>query len=419
MKKYAIVLLCVLLTDSTYAFSQNIKSALSGRVIDAQGNVVTDAEIIVTETRRGIERRFASNEQGSFYQPGFDPGVYRITAGKSGFEDYQIGDVELRVGETASLEIKLQLPNLREEVSVVASAPTLLVTNDTKQSRSFGREEMNDLPVQAGGQGSNFYAQARTAPGVTISTQAHQPFAVSGNRPRSNNYLVDSIDTTDANSGLIAGRGVTEQLVSQEAVASFEILTHNFKAEYGRNSGGIVSLVSKSGTNEFHGSVYEYHNNSAVSARNFFESDKPSRLSNLAGFTLGGPIKKNKVHFFAQYEVFRVRGSAPSIFQGLTETERASAVRYCSRSGRSVPGRRRQARASLLIGVPSSTDQATYLVRGDVALGSNQNLMARVSNTISERQSLGVGNIVNSSAPGKRRTLGATFQHSLILSPLF
>ncbi len=249
MKKRAVLVLCVLLINSAYAFSQNIKSALSGRVIDAQGHVVIAAEIVITDTRRGIERRLTSNDQGSFYQPGLEPGAYRITAAKSGFDDYLIEEVELRLGETANLEIKLQLPQVREQVTVIADALILLTVNDTKQSRSFSRDEMNDLPVQAGGQGRNFYAQARTAPGVTISTQAHQPFAVSGNRPRSNNYLVDSVDTTDANTGLIAGRGVTEQLVSQEAVASLEILTHNFKAEYGRNSGGIVSLVSKSGTN--------------------------------------------------------------------------------------------------------------------------------------------------------------------------
>jgi hypothetical protein len=389
---------------------------MSGRVIDAQGDVIPDAEIIVKDTKRGVERRFASNEQGSFYQPGFDPGVYSITAKKPGFNDYHINDVELRVGETANLEIKLQLSNIREEISVTADAPTLLVLNDTKQARSFSREEMNDLPVQAGGQGRNFYAQARTAPGVTTSTQAHQPFAVSGNRPRSNNYLVDSVDTTDANTGLIAGRGVTEQLVSQEAVASFEMLTHNFKAEYGRNSGGIVSLVSKSGTNEFHGSIYEYHNNSALSARNFFETEKPSRLSNLAGVTLGGPIIKNKAHFFAQYEIFRVRGSAPSNYQGLTDQERASAVASVRALVDLYPHAPSGSRI-FSIGVPSSTDQATYLIRGDVVLTSRQNLMARLSNTISERESLGVGNIIDSSAPGKRRTFGATVQHNFIISP--
>jgi hypothetical protein len=416
MKKFVLILLCVFSINPIPAFSQNIKSAVSGRVIDAQENVVTDAEIVITDTRRGIERRLTSNEQGSFNQPGLEPGVYRITVSKSGFDLYRIDQVELRVGETASLEIKLRLPDIREQISVTADAPTLLVTSDTKQSRSFSREEMNDLPVQAGGQGRNFYAQARTAPGVTISTQAHQPFAVSGNRPRSNNYLVDSVDTTDANTGLIAGRGVTEQLISQEAVAGFEILTHNFKAEYGRNSGGIVSLVSKSGTNEFHGSAYEYHNNSALSARNFFQSDKPSRRSNLGGLTLGGPIKRNKAHFFGQYEIFRVRGSSPSIYQGLTDSERASAVSSVRALVELFP-RIPSGSRIFSIGVPSSTDQKTWLIRGDLALSSNQNLMARLSNTISERESLGVGNIVASSAPGKRRTLGATLQHNFIISP--
>lgn len=415
MKTYAFILLCALLGSPAAALSQNIKAALSGRVLDAQGNVVSDAEIVVTETRRGIERRFASNDQGAFFQPGIESGVYRLTASKAGFDKYQINHIELRVGETANLEIKLQLPQVREQVTVSAATPTLLAVNDTKQARTFSQEEMNDLPVQAGGQGRNFYAQARTAPGVTISTQAHQPFAVSGNRPRSNNYLVDSVDTTDANTGLIAGRGVTEQLVSQEAIASFEILTHNFKAEYGRNSGGIVSLVSRAGTNEFHGSIYEYHNNSALSARNFFEGEKSSRLSNLAGVTVGGPIRKNRAHFFAQYEIFRPRGSSPSIYQGLTDAERAAAVPSVRALVELFPRAPTGARIFTL-GVPSATNQMTSMIRGDVVLSARQNLMARLSNTISERESFGVGNLVESSAPGKRRTLGATVQHNFIIS---
>ncbi|HEY7544721.1 MAG TPA: carboxypeptidase-like regulatory domain-containing protein, partial [Blastocatellia bacterium] len=137
MKKRVLILLCVLLINPAYAFSQNIKSALSGRVIDPQGNVVTDAEIAITDARRGIERKLNSNEQGSFYQPGLDPGVYRITATKQGFDDYRIEEVELRVGETANLEIKLQVYQVREQVNVTAGELSLLTTSDTKQSRSF------------------------------------------------------------------------------------------------------------------------------------------------------------------------------------------------------------------------------------------------------------------------------------------
>jgi hypothetical protein len=397
------------------ASGQNIKAVISGRVIDQHGAAIRDAQVTVTDITRGFERRVASDADGAFYQAGLEPGTYSVEVSMEGFETYRASNLELRVGDTGRIEAELHPRRLEEKIEVTSGAVILRV-DDARHSRSFSRDEMNDLPVQAGGQGRNFYAQARTAPGVTISTQAHQPFAVSGNRPRSNNYLVDSIDTTDANTGLIAGRGVTEQLVSQEAVASLEILTHNFKAEYGRNSGGMVSLVSKSGTNEFHGSVYEYHNNSALSARNFFETNQPSRLSNLGGFTLGGPIKRNKAHFFGQYEIFRVRGSAPSIYQGLTDAERASAVPEVRALVDLFPRIPTGSRI-FAVGVPSSTDQSTYLVRGDIALTPTQSLMARVSNTISDRQSLGVGNIVNSSAPGKRRTLGATVQHNFILGP--
>ncbi len=397
-------------------FAQNIKASISGRMIDTHGGVITAVQITITDKLRGSKRRLVSDSQGSFHQPGLEPGVYLVEAQRDGFAPYQSREIELRVGDNPQLEIRLQPAQVTAQVQVVSEAAPLVRVDEVKLSRSFTGEEMNDLPVQAGGTGRNFYAQARTAPGVALSTVAHAPFAVGGQRPFNNNYLIDSMDNNDANTGRIAGRGVTEQLISQEAVASFELLTHNFKAEYGRNSGGIVSLVSKSGANEFHGSIYEYHNNSALSARNFFETAKPSRRSNLAGFTLGGPVRRDRIFFFGQYEVFRQRGNAPALYQGLTDDERARAVAAVRPLVDLYP-RAPQPNARLFtISLPNNTDQSTLLVRGDLVLTNKQNIMARFNQTRSDRESYGSGNIVNSFTPGERITLSGTVQHNYAIT---
>lgn len=415
--RISLCLLMCLVCGAPYICAQNIKAGIEGRVVDAQSAAIAGAQVVITDTQRGINRRVTTDAQGAFSQTGLEPGTYTIEVTQTGFAPYRREAVALQVGEVARLDVVLQVAGVASEVTVASEDVKLLQLSDAKQARSFSSTEMNDLPVQANGQGRNFYVQARTAPGVAATTAAHQPFSVSGNRPRSNNYLVDSVDTTDANTGLIAGRGVTEQIISQEAIASFEILTHNFKAEYGRNSGGIVSLVTKSGTNEFHGSGYWYHNNSALSARNFFDATKPSNRSNLAGFTVGGPVIKNRAYFFGQYEVFRIRGEQPTLFQGLTDAERAAAVPAVRALVALYPRIPASGSRIFSVGTPVFTNQYTYLVRGDVALTPAQILMMRVSNTHSFRESISVGNIIGSRAPGVRQTFGATVQHNWTINP--
>jgi len=305
---------------------QNIKAAISGKVLDAQGGVVPDADVRIHDVDKDVVRHVHSDSEGRFFQPALESGTYQVAVTKTGFATHQSAEFLLLVGASVNLNVELQIGGLETSIEVVAEAPSMLQADDSKQSRSYSRTEMNDLPVQAGGTGRNFYTQALTTPGASLSLLAHRPFAVSGQRPRNNNYLIDSVETNDARTGMIAGRGVTEQLISQEAVQSFELISHNFKAEYGRNSGSIVSLVSKSGSNDFHGSGFWFHNNSALRARNHFETEKTTQLANLAGFTLGGPIVKNKAYFFGNYETFRPRGNELATFRTLTEAERARAA---------------------------------------------------------------------------------------------
>ena len=418
MRTSIICLLALLLSvaGASHSIAQNIKAALNGRVLDTQNNVVTNAAVTVIDTQRGQQRTVVSDTAGAFHLPGLEPGTYRVVVKVSGFAPYESAEINLRVGDAPSFDIRLQVSQVSATVTIV-DAPTSLQTTDIKESRSFTAEEMNDLPTAAGTQGRNFYTQARTAPGVSLSTKAHQPFSVSGQRAINNNYLIDSVDNNDPNAGLIAGRGANEQLISQEAIQSFEVLTHNFKAEYGRNSGGIVSIISKSGTNAFHGSAYEYHNNSALAARNPMDRAKPSNRSNLAGFTFGGQVIKDRAWLFGQFETYRVRGMQSSLFQAPSDAQRASAAPVVQALLNLYP-RPTGGATTFNFGLSNNINMNTWLLRGDVALTDRQRLMSRynVAKSVSEVQG-GFAGVIDGANNLIRTTMSASVQHTWTLAP--
>jgi hypothetical protein len=406
----------LLLALHIQVFAQSIGASLHGRVLDAQGNGVAHATLTLRDQERGRERSLVTDGQGGYTLSGIEPGAYRLVVQAPGFASYLGTLIQVRVGDSLRVDARLHVTQVSDVVEVVDSA-TVLQTTDPKTARSFSAEEMNDLPTAAGTQGRNFYTQARTAPGVALSTRAHQPFSVSGQRSINNNYLIDSVDNNDPNTGMIAGRGANEQLISQEAIASFEVLTHNFKAEYGRNSGGIVSIVSKSGTNEWHGSVYEYHNNSALAARNAVDRVKPSNRSNLAGFTLGAPVVKNRAWIFGQYETYRIRGSQSRLFQVPSDAQRATAVPAVQALVDLYP-RAIGGATTFTYGLAQNIDMDTWLVRGDLAIHSNQKLMARynIAKAVSDVEG-GHAGVIDGSNNLIRTTMSGSLQHSWVLSP--
>ncbi|NBO65120.1 MAG: TonB-dependent receptor, partial [Acidobacteria bacterium] len=413
LSRVGVAVVCLILTETLMA--QNIGASLNGRVLDAQNNVVANVAIKLMEIERGRERSFVADAQGNYTLSGLPPGAYRLVMSAPGFAVYQSLPITLRVGDSFRFDVRLEVTGVSEAVNIIDS-PAVLQTADPKSSRSFAAEEMNDLPTAAGAQGRNFYTQARTSPGVALSTRAHQPFSVSGQRAINNNYLIDSVDNNDPNTGTIAGRGANEQLISQESIASFEVLTHNFKAEYGRNSGGIVSIVSKSGTNEWHGSIYEYHNNSALTARNTLDRVKPSNRSNLAGFTLGAPMVKNRAWIFGQYEAYRVRGMQSSLFQVLSDTQRAAAVPAVQALVNLYP-RAIGGATTFNQGLARNINMNTWLVRGDLAINENQKLMARynIAKAVSDVQG-GYAGVIDGSNNLIRTTMSGSLQHSWTIS---
>lgn len=416
MKSYRIswfLTLSLCLGGGTWSRGQNIKGTITGLVQDSSQRVLPGAEVVFRSLLRESTRTLVSDSGGFFHQSGLDPGAYQVLASLPGFRSYQSEELHLEVGEVLRLEIQLGPSGLDTVVDVSAQ---VLQLDENKQAQGFDTQEMNDLPVEAGGQGRNFYAQARTAPGVALSTLAHRPFAVSGQRPRNNNYMVDSVEMNDADSGYIAGRGVTEQLISQEAVQSFEIISHNYKAEFGRNSGSIVNLVTKSGADQFHGSGYWYHGNSALSARSPLELEKSPYLSNMAGFTFGGPLKKDKAYLFGNYEINRPRGTTLASFRTLTDAQRARAAPSVCSLAALYPASPTGARV-FTQGVPRAVDGLTYLLRGDLTLTERQQLAFRTSFTRGITDSTAIGDTVASDVIIRNKTRGMALHHSYTASP--
>lgn len=396
--------------------AQNIKAALSGLVLDPQGKAVAGADVAIRSQERETEWHTRTSETGRFHQPALDPGAYVVEVVAEGFRAYRTEPIPLRIGETPDLRVQLEVGDVSTEIEVTADI-TALQDDDAKRGRTFDQREMNDLPVAGNGfSGRNFYSQALTTPGVAFSELAHRPFAVNGQRPRNNNYMIDSIQVNDPTTGFIAGRGRTEQVVSQEAIAGMEVITHNFKAEYGRNSGSVVSLVSKAGSNDFHGSAYWYHVNRALGARQFFEVEKAKNRNNLAGFTLGGPIQKNRTFFFGNFETNKERGEAISNFRTLTADERARANPLVKPLVDLYPVSPNGSRI-FAMGVPSPSDQYTYLFRLDTALTDKQSLMIRNNFTDNASDIQNLAGFVGHRVKTKRRTQSITAHHTYAPTP--
>ncbi len=369
--------------------AQSIGSHLVGTVVDGQGLPVSKATLKVVSRTTNAETRAESGGEGAFRVNALPPGEYVVEVTAAGFGKLTFASVELVVGQTRDLRAVLQPESTRQEVTVSAEAVSGLTVESAGEGKSFGQLQMADLPMVMSGEGRSFRTQARLTPAVTPSTAAHRPFAVAGARNRNNNYLIDSNDYNEIEGGFMMGRGVSEQLIPSESIEGMQVLTHNFKAEYGRQNGSIISLVTKKGGNDWHGALYEYWRNEALAARNTFDLARPPLKFNFFGGQAGGPLKKDKAFVFGNWEGFnRVQATAATI-QTLRPEQRGQAVaavrplvgRYPEPN---VPGTN-LFRANL----PQGGFMQTFLVRGDLNVTETQRLFARSTYLTSDNVSKG------------------------------
>ncbi|UCF37882.1 MAG: carboxypeptidase regulatory-like domain-containing protein, partial [Acidobacteriota bacterium] len=301
------------------AFAQVGGGGITGTVTDVTGGIMPGVEVTLRNEETNVVRRAVTNDNGSYRITNLPPGMYTIRFELEGFKRLESSGNEITVGEIVSLDATLEVGDITETLTVT-SLSAVVNTEDSQPSTLIGEEQIVDLPLN----GRNAYALALVAPGVVpamgsvaqTSGAAGSSFMAAGTRARGNNFTLDGAHNT--NDG-ISGLPVVQPSV--DSVQEFRLIRNNFSAEYGTHSGSVVNVVTKSGTNSIHGTAYEFHRNDAFDAADTFayydettgEKDKSPLKQNQFGFTLGGPIIKDKVFFFGGYEGFRQRTGSTAV----------------------------------------------------------------------------------------------------------
>jgi hypothetical protein len=319
-----------LILPATRAAGQTT-AGLNGIVTDASGGAAPGARLTLTNLDTGSQREAVSSESGAYEFLLLQPGNYSLTAQKEGFKQITREGIRLEVNQVARVDLALQLGTVSETVEVRAAAP-LLESNTSSVGQVVETKAVSDLPLN----GRNFAQLAVLSPGVigvgygpggTIGsgtrpddTRAGAELMVNGNREMSNNIMLDGVDDNFRRNALITVRP------SIEGIQEFKMQTNLFGAEQGRNSGATVNVITKSGTNSYHGSAFEFIRNNDLDARNFFNAAgtlQPPYHQNQFGGSLGGPIVRNRIFFFMDYEGFRKRqGTTTSVNTVPTAAER-------------------------------------------------------------------------------------------------
>jgi outer membrane receptor protein involved in Fe transport len=309
-KRYCFILmsLCLpaLISFSLQLAAQQITGNLRGRVTDPSGAVVQNATVTATQTETGLSRAATSRRDGTFLLLELPVGHYRLEVAARGFSKYLQEGISLNVNETAMVPVRLAVGTEKQEVNVQADAQ-LIQGTVTSLGKTVLSRELLSLPLN----GRNFSQLGVLQPGVTPITpglaeaggtlREGQAYAVNGQRPESNNFLIDGAN----NFSSVDGGFILKPPI--DAIAEFRILTNGANAEFGHSAGSTTNIVTRSGSNNFHGAAWEFLRNDAMDARNYFAQQVEPLKQNQFGGTLGGPIRKDKTFFFAYYEGFRNR----------------------------------------------------------------------------------------------------------------
>lgn len=285
--------------------AQQVDSAIVlGDVKDASDAVITAATVELKHIETGAQTTLQTNENGQFRTPPLRIGSYEISVSAPGFKRASRSAVSLSVGDVRRLDFVLEVGQITETVNVEAAAP-LLQTSESTAGTVIGNKQIVELPLNG-----RDYLQLATISSGTIPSRG-TGVSVGGQRGTEVNFLIDGIDN---NNQSIATQGNQKEAVkpSIDAIGEFKVVTNGFSAEYGRSSAGVVNLTLKSGTNEFHGSVFYFLRNELLDAKNFFTpptASKPPFKRNQYGFAAGGPVVKNRAFLFGDLEFTNVRES--------------------------------------------------------------------------------------------------------------
>jgi hypothetical protein len=316
-----IFILTIAVYPSLNASGQEIAGSIRGTILDASGATVSGAKITAVQTETGLERTTATDAQGAYVFVELPIGHYRLEAEAKGFKKYVQEGITLDVNQTATVGVRLEVGIPTQEVRVQADA-SLVETTVTSLGKTVDEGEVLDLPLN----GRDFTQLGLLQPGVVPLTPGlqqaggslrnGQAYAVNGQRPESNNFLIDGANNYNAVDG-----GLVIQLPI-DSIVEFRILTNTANAEFGHSTGSTTNIITRTGTNAFHGALWEFLRNDDLDAKSFFATSVEPLKRNQFGGTFGGPIKKDKTFFFGYYEGLRLRQGETASATVPTQAER-------------------------------------------------------------------------------------------------
>ncbi len=299
-----LVLSLAMMLAATGSAAQSTGGRIRGTVSDASGGTVVGAKVALVNEATNVSREAVTNANGEYLFLEVPVGTYSVQLQQTGFKKFLRKGVELHLNDVLNVDIVLQVGGAEQVVEVTGETP-LLDTTSTQLGAVVNSRDATELPLNQ----RDVYQLLQLQPGVQsqlgndlfYGSDKAGVVTVNGGRGRSNNYSVNGGDGNDLFANLPAVQP------SPDSIEEFRVITNNFDAEFGRNSGAVINVVTKSGTNEWHGDGFEFFRNKVLNAKGFYDPVKPDSIQNQFGGTFGGPIKKDKTFFFASYEGRRIK----------------------------------------------------------------------------------------------------------------
>src|SRR5436190_1209542 len=289
--------LSALILSSALCFGQAGRAELLGVIQDPSGLPVSKAKVEAEDQATRARYTAQSDERGEYHILGLPAGQYILTVEQPGFRLYRQSGITLRLANRTAIDVKLEIGQITQSVDVTAAA-SLLQTGSGEVSLNVSEKRISTLPLD----GRNFIPLVTLSPGVALPNGNFLP-RINGSRPRTNEYIYDGISVLQPEPGQVVYYPIID------GMAEFKLNVNAYSPEYGRSNGGTVMVIGKSGTNEFHGSLFEFFRNEALNARNLFTQPgpKPEFRRTQYGATAGGPIQRNKTFFFVDWQGTRLR----------------------------------------------------------------------------------------------------------------
>ena len=312
-----------------------VTALIKGTITDQSGAVVSSASVTVRNRETGVSRSGMSEADGTYLFLALPVGPYEVTVSKSGFQDSTRSGIQLNVNQEVNIDVRLQVSSLKAAVNVTEDAP-LVSTTTNDISGLVGAKEIKQLPLNGRSYDLllslnpgivNFTSQKTGGTGISNSSTANN-FAVTGNRPQQNMFLLNGVEYTGAAENNMQPGGASGMLLGVDGVREFNVERDNYGAEFGKHPGGQVVIVTQSGSDEWHGALYEFVRNSALDAANYFDAPggPPPFQRNQFGASSGGAIRKDKTFVFGNYEGFRQDLNQTSVAFVPSLASRAAAV---------------------------------------------------------------------------------------------